>query len=70
MRNWPIGKGPKLLPHATAVAALVLYGEPKIDEPLRRAWVRTLHHYGITIKDGYGRNYEYEHEHEYNDEDR
>lgn len=62
-------KRPEALAHATAVAALVLYGEPKIDEPLRWAWVRTLHHYGITIKDGYGRIYKSEHEHEYNDED-
>ena len=58
-------KRPKALAHATAVAALVLYGEPKIDEPLRWAWVRTLHHYGITMQDGYGRVYESEHEHEY-----
>jgi hypothetical protein len=25
--------------HATAVAAIVIYGEPRIDEPLIRAWV-------------------------------
>ena len=59
----------KPLAHATAVATLVLYGEPKIDEPLVWACVRTLLHYGITIKNGYGRIYESEHEHEYNDED-
>ena len=34
-------------PHATAVAALVLAGEPKIDEPLRAAWARTLNHYRL-----------------------
>jgi hypothetical protein len=28
--------------HATAVAAIVLYGNPKIDEPLIRAWVRAV----------------------------
>src|SRR5262249_14902269 len=33
--------------HATAVAAIVLSGKPKIDEPLSRAWTRTLQHYGI-----------------------
>jgi hypothetical protein len=30
---------------ATAVAAIVLYGKPKIDEPLIRAWVRALDYY-------------------------
>jgi hypothetical protein len=35
--------------HATAVAAIVLAGEPKIDEPLIRAWARTLRHYEIAI---------------------
>jgi hypothetical protein len=33
--------------HTTAVAAIVLSGEPKIDEPLVRAWDRTLSHYRI-----------------------
>ena len=33
--------------HATAVAAIVLFGKPKIDEPLVRAWARTLAYYGI-----------------------
>jgi len=33
--------------HATAVAAIVLSGESKIDEPLSRAWTRALQHYGI-----------------------
>lgn len=61
---------PKALPHATAVAAIVLHGEPKIDEPLIRAWVRTLRHHRITIQNEYGRDYEYEHghEHEYRDD--
>jgi hypothetical protein len=31
--------------HATAVAAMVLSGEPKIDEPLIRPWARTLAHH-------------------------
>jgi hypothetical protein len=58
---------PRALLHATAVAAIVVYGEPSIDEPLIRAWVRTLRHHGITVKNEYGRDYEYEpgHEHEY-----
>ena len=33
--------------HATAVAAIALAGEPKIDEPLIRAWARSLRHYEI-----------------------
>ncbi len=33
--------------HATAVAAIVLAGQPKIDEPLIWAWQRALQHYGI-----------------------
>jgi hypothetical protein len=58
---------PKALLHATAVAAIVISRKPKIDEPLIRAWVRTLRHYGITVKNEYGREYQYEtgHEHEY-----
>jgi hypothetical protein len=31
--------------HATAVAAIVLSGKPKVEEPLIRAWARTLAHY-------------------------
>jgi hypothetical protein len=31
--------------HATAVAAIVLSGEPKVEEPLIRPWARTLAHY-------------------------
>jgi hypothetical protein len=40
--------------HATAVAAIVLSGEPKIDEPLIQAWRRALQHYGIPalLRDG------------------
>jgi hypothetical protein len=33
--------------HATAVAAIVLSGDPKIDEPLSQAWRRSLQHYRI-----------------------
>jgi hypothetical protein len=64
---WRHTFGPQALLHATAVAAISIYGEPRIDEPLIRAWVRTLRHQGITVKNEYGREYEYEpgHEHEY-----
>jgi hypothetical protein len=37
--------------HATAVAAIVISGEPKIDEPLKCAWARTLAHYKIDSED-------------------
>ncbi len=37
--------------HATAVAAIVLAGQPKLDEPLIRAWRRALQHYGIDVKE-------------------
>jgi hypothetical protein len=50
----------KALRHATAIAAIVLHGEPRIDEPFIRAWVRTLRHHGITVKNEYGRECEYE----------
>jgi hypothetical protein len=58
---------PKALLHANAVAAVVIYGQPRIDEPLVRAWARTLRHNLIIIRNEYGRAYEYEpgHEHEY-----
>ncbi len=37
--------------HATAVAAIVLAGQPKIDEPLIRAWKRALQYYGINVNE-------------------
>ena len=37
--------------HTTAVAAIVISGEPKIDELLIRAWERTLAHYRIDVED-------------------
>jgi hypothetical protein len=37
--------------HATAVAAIVISGEPKVDEPLVRAWVRTLAHHRMDLQD-------------------
>jgi hypothetical protein len=37
--------------HATAVAAIVLSGKPKINEPLIRAWKRALQHYGIDVNE-------------------
>jgi hypothetical protein len=33
--------------HATAVAAIVIWGEPKIDEPVICAWRRTLAYHGF-----------------------
>src|SRR5262245_18514616 len=33
--------------HATAVAGIVLSGQPSVDEPLNLAWARALRHYGI-----------------------
>jgi hypothetical protein len=33
--------------HATAVAAIVLSGQPRIDEALAQAWLRALQRYGI-----------------------
>jgi hypothetical protein len=35
--------------HATAVAAIVLSGKAKVDEPLKQAWARALHHYKIKV---------------------
>ena len=37
--------------HAVAVAAIVLSGQPKIDEPLHRAWARALQHYGVNVNE-------------------
>jgi hypothetical protein len=37
--------------HATQVAAIVVSGQPRIDEPLANAWDRTLQRYGIIIKE-------------------
>jgi hypothetical protein len=44
--------------HATAVAAVVLSGEPTIDEPLSAAWNRALQHYRIKFTAGGGMNAE------------
>jgi hypothetical protein len=38
---------PLVRPHTTAVAAIVIWGEPKIDEPLICAWRRTLAYHGL-----------------------
>ena len=37
----------RIRPHTTAVAAIVIWGEPKIDEPLICAWQRTLAYHGL-----------------------
>jgi hypothetical protein len=36
--------------HTTSVAAIVIWGEPKVHEPLIRAWERTLAHHRIDVK--------------------
>jgi hypothetical protein len=59
------GLRPKAVLHAIAVAAIAIYGNPKIDEPLVRAWARTLRHHRITTRNEYGREYQYEHGHEH-----
>jgi hypothetical protein len=38
---------PRARLHAVAVAAIVLEGEPKVDEPLQLAWERAAERYGI-----------------------
>jgi hypothetical protein len=43
--------------HATAVAAIVLFGNPQIDEPLKSAWIRALQCLGI--RDEYEREYSF-----------
>lgn len=40
--------------HATAVAAIVLAGQPKFDEPLIKAWGRTLRRYRINYNSSRG----------------
>jgi hypothetical protein len=45
----PLPRG--LRHHAIAVAAIVIWGEPKIDEPLVHAWARTLAHHRMDVQD-------------------
>ena len=47
LRRWPT----YARRHATAVAAIVLMGQPRIDEPLSRAWARALREHGISNDD-------------------
>src|SRR5260370_33541577 len=42
--------------HAIAVAAIVLLGQPKIDEPLLTAWKRVLQHFKIQVSPQYERH--------------
>jgi len=35
--------------HATAVSAIVLAGQPQIEEPLGQAWARALQHYDVDV---------------------
>jgi hypothetical protein len=37
--------------HAIAVAAIVLSGQPRINESLSQAWTRAVQHYGINVDD-------------------
>jgi hypothetical protein len=37
--------------HTIAAAAILLHGEPKIDEPFDQAWKRTLQYHEIEVKD-------------------
>jgi hypothetical protein len=37
--------------HATGIAAIVLSGQPKVDEPLIQAWARALRHYEIHVNE-------------------
>jgi len=50
-KQWLQGLPDQARPHATVVAAIVLAGEPKIHEPLIRAWARALQHYRIPLND-------------------
>ncbi len=43
--NWDVR------PHTIAAAAIVLHGQPKIDEPFDRAWNRTLQHQEIKVNE-------------------
>jgi hypothetical protein len=42
---------PQARQHTAAVAAIVLFGKPQIDEPLIHAWERAIQHLGITIRE-------------------
>jgi len=60
---------PQARRHAAAVAGIVLFGKPQIDEPLIHAWERALQHLGITLRDEYGRECQYEYKPEHNKHD-
>jgi hypothetical protein len=49
---------PEIRCHATAVAAIVISGKPKVGEPLVRAWARTLAYHQIKIEDSTAANYD------------
>jgi hypothetical protein len=46
----PVGRD-KARFHAIAVAAIVLSGKAKVDEPLEQAWARALHRYKIKVNE-------------------
>jgi len=51
LEQWYKDKSLQAQRHATAVAAIVLAGNPKINEPLIRAWERALCHFKISVKE-------------------
>jgi hypothetical protein len=50
LRQWAREAPTRARRHATLVAAITLSGKPEVDEPLGRAWARTLRHYDVSIK--------------------
>jgi hypothetical protein len=44
-KQWVEAKRVQARHHATAVAAILLAGQPRIDDPLEEAWVRAARHY-------------------------
>jgi hypothetical protein len=65
--SWYEAMRPFARTHATAVAAILMFGDPQIDEPLIRAWRRAFKSLGITPLNEYGREYSYKHVHDPND---
>ena len=47
-KQWVEAKRVQARRHATSVGAIVLAGQPRIDEPLKETWTRTLRHYRIS----------------------
>ena len=66
--EWIKQRRPEARLHATAVAAIVIAGEPKIDEPLLHAWMRGLRNLDIRPVNEYGREFRQLGEHEFPEE--